>query len=46
MDTENTLWNLGEAVREAIDHAYDAGLTAEQIKAEISYQVDNYDWDA
>lgn len=46
MDEGTIGFALGEAIRMAIDEALDRGLSAEDVKAEVKYQIENYDWDA
>lgn len=43
---DSTAFRLSQALIEAIDDALDAGASPADVKAELAYQIKNYDWDA
>lgn len=42
--TDAQAYELGEAIRGAIDDAMDDDVSPNEIKEEIAFQVENYDW--
>lgn len=43
--TDTQAYRLGEAIRMALDEAMEDGCDAEAVKAEVQYQLENYDWE-